>query len=115
MNATGDSASRFLREVSEQAAHRLGWEPDLEESRRLAAAREFASGMLERAVAAAHDRDERALSEAAHELASSPPMLAAFYQNIDLLYYRDAFADADALSALVMRALEHSAEMRKPS
>lgn len=115
MTAPDSAALGFIRAASEQAAFRLGWndaEPDL--SRRHADAAGMVTALLERAVDATRIGDSRALSVAAHELAASPPMLAAFYQNIDLLYM-DGFADADAVSALIMRALEHSAEMPRPS
>jgi hypothetical protein len=38
-------------------------------------------------------------------LAADPPLLAAFFQNVDLLY-RYGHPHADAVGALVMRALE---------
>ena len=111
MSAPDNAAAGFIRAASEQAAHRLGWSPDHpDEARRETDAYGFVTALLERSAAAYRLSDDRALDEAALELASSPPMLAAFYQNIDLLY-NDRFEDADAVSALVMRALEHSAEM----
>lgn len=109
-----DAAAGFIRAASEQAAHRLGWTAGgTDDPSRESNARVFVSSLVERAVEAERASDDRALSRAAFELASSPPMLAAFYQNIDLLY-ADGFRDADAVSALIMRALEHSAEMRSP-
>ena len=45
---------------------------------------------------------------AAHELAGDPALLAAFFQNVDLLYAGQFFC-ADAVSALILRALELSA------
>ena len=108
------SAAGFIRAASEQAAHRLGWSPDhADAARREADAHGFVTTLLERSAAAYRMSDDRALSEAALELALSPPMLAAFYQNVDLLY-NDRFEDADAVSALVMRALEHSAGLPHP-
>ena len=114
MSAASTAADGFIRVASEQAAHRLGWSPgNPDATRRAAEAYAFVTALVERSVAAFHLNDVHALHEAAFALASSPPMLAAFYQNIDLLY-ADRFADADAVSALVMRALEHSAEMPRP-
>jgi hypothetical protein len=39
------------------------------------------------------------------ELAGDVPLLASFFQNVDLLYAH-GYADADAVSALIMAALE---------
>ena len=108
-----DSAMGFIETTAEQAAQRLGWGMHAEESRRDADAHGTAWSLVERAVSATRAEDIRALDEAAFELASSPPMLAAFYQNVDLLY-NAGFPDADAVSALIMRALEHSAELPGP-
>ena len=114
VSAPGSAAESFIRAASEQAAHRLGWSPaDPDDVRREAEAHGFVTSLVARSVAAFRLCDDRALGEAAFALASSPAMLAAFYQNIDLLYTH-RFADADAVSALVMRALEHSAEMPRP-
>jgi hypothetical protein len=54
--------------------------------------------------AAAGDRDE-----AAERLRAHPVLLAAFFQNIDLLY-QQAYPHADAVSLLVMRALDNREE-----
>lgn len=114
MSAPDRPAAGFIRAASEQAAHRLGWSPEHpDDAHRAVEAFGFVTALVERSAAAYRLQDDQALSEAAHELASSPPMLAAFYQNIDLLY-NDRYVDADAVSALVMRALEHSAEMPRP-
>lgn len=108
------AADGFIRAASEQAAHRLGWSPEtVDDARREADAFGVVSTLVDRAASALRAGDGSALAEGAFELASSPPLLAAFYQNIDLLY-ADGFADADAVSALIMRALEYSAEMLPP-
>lgn len=49
-----------------------------------------------------------AVTDAAAELADDPALLAAFFQNVDLLY-EESFARADAVSLLVMAALERLA------
>lgn len=113
VSAPPDSALPFILAASEQAAHRLGWGDEPDDARREADAFGTAATLVERATAAARARDDIALDEAAIELATAPAMLAAFFQNIDLLY-DSGFEDADAVSALIMRALERSAEMPSP-
>lgn len=114
MSSPDPQAAGFIQAASEQVSHRLGWNAPVEEpARREVEAHGFVTTLVERAVSAFRLRDERELDEAAHELASHAPVLAAFFQNIDLLY-ADGFAEADAVSALVMRALEFSAEMPHP-
>ena len=48
-------------------------------------------------------------ADAADRLATDPVMLAAFFQNVDLLY-EHGYREADAVAALVMHAVERLAE-----
>lgn len=91
----------FLAAVAEQAA-RLA-EPDASAD---AVAAEAAAT---RALALLQ---EPGTDEAVERLLADAPLLAAFFQNLDLLYAHAA-PPADAVAALVMRALErlHQAEL----
>ena len=59
-------------------------------------------------AAAATDPDELA-----RRLLAEPPLAAAFFQNLDLLYTHTS-PHADAVSALLMRTLELAAEHEVP-
>ena len=48
-------------------------------------------------------------ADAADRLANDPVMLAAFFQNVDLLY-ENGYPEADAVAALVMHAVERLGE-----
>ena len=89
----------FVEAVVEQAVHRLG----PERSGVLAGA---TASMGKRVVsfleAAAEGESSRA--RAAEELAGEPAILAAFYQNLDLLPAAD-FAPGDAIALLVLTTL----------
>lgn len=93
----------FLDAVAHQVAHRLG------------------GGGVDRSEADVRDAAERLLEwsrddrreDAAHELAVDAVMLAAFFQNIDLLYSSD-YTHSDAVALMLGRALEFSAEMKTP-
>ena len=50
--------------------------------------------------------DDGAAEDAARALAGDPPVLASFFQNVDLLYEGAGYAHADALAAAVLRAVE---------
>jgi hypothetical protein len=98
----GGGALPFLEAVVVQAAFPLGL--DLPADERVEREREVAGLALELLLGAeaAGAADPGA---AAARLRRDPALLAAFFQNVDLLY-RHAFAGADAVSLLVMRALE---------
>jgi hypothetical protein len=100
----------FLDTVAEQAVRQLGWRDSEGRGDSASNAREVARLLVEDAVGASEERHDVRLDRAARELAHAPPLLAAFYQNIDLLY-GCGYESADAVSALVMRALERSAEL----
>lgn len=92
------TALPFLAEVTGQVAHRHGEGGS-------PAQREAAVGARALDLLLAPDGDA-----AAARLAAEPPMLAAFFQNVDLLYaHRDP--GADPVAALVMRALERAEEL----
>jgi hypothetical protein len=90
------AALPFLEAVVVQAAFPLGL--DLPAGERVEREREVARLALELLLGAEAEA-------AAARLRGDPALLAAFFQNIDLLY-RHRFAGADAMSLLVMRALE---------
>ena len=74
------------------------------------AARDALELHLADVVLAAAAADPDAL---ARRLLAEPPLAAAFFQNLDLLYTH-ASTHADALSALLMRTLELAAEHEAP-
>ena len=97
----------FLDAVAHQAAHRLGEPSDVPgpEDRERHCRHE-----AERIIALA---EEPAMFDgAAVHLAGDTTMLAAFFQNLDLL--SASAASSDAVARLVGRALEFSAEMKSP-
>jgi hypothetical protein len=53
------------------------------------------------------------LEVAAADLCADPPLFAAFFQNLDLLFAAPV-PEADAVSGLVMAALERAAESGAP-
>lgn len=88
-----EGALRFAAEVTGQAAHRHGTGRD-------PAAEEQAVGSLVLDLVL-----RPRAPDAPARLAAAPPLLAAFFQNVDLLYeHHDP--GADAVSGLVMHALE---------
>lgn len=99
----------FMTHVVEQYVHRLGAPASDPAGERGVALRVCA--LVDDAGDASTSTDPSALrrrERGAHDLANDPALLAAFFQNIDLLY-ADRFHQADAVSALVLRALELSA------
>jgi hypothetical protein len=100
----GDAALRFLEAVVVQAAFPLGL--DVAPAEQAERERTVARLALE-LVAGAGRKEEGDGAEhtAAARLRREPALLAAFFQNVDLLY-EHGFAGADAVSLLVMRALE---------
>lgn len=100
---SADTAGPFVEAVTFQHSHPLGIDPAEPATQR---ERRSARLVLEVLRASCGSQSERAAREAADLLASDPALHAAFFQNIDLLYeYR--YAQADAVAAMVMRALEH--------
>jgi hypothetical protein len=90
-----ESALTFLAAVVAQAALPLGLRvPEPELAGRESRVASLALAVLDPADAAAAER-----------LRGEPVLLAAFFQNIDLLY-RHGYPRADAVAMLVMRALE---------
>jgi hypothetical protein len=55
---------------------------------------------------------ERGDEAAEHALAADHAMLAAFFQNVDLLY-QHAHPTADSVSALILQALHHATESER--
>jgi hypothetical protein len=95
----GVEALAFVEAVVEHAVHRLG----RERSGVLAGA---TASMARRVVSflEAATEGEPSRARAAEELAGEPAILAAFYQNLDLLPAA-GFAPADAIALLVLTAL----------
>lgn len=92
------AALAFLAAVVEQVVHHLRPAPPAD-----SAVEEWA--VAGRALALLRDAAAGELDAAARRLIAEPEMLAAFFQNADLLYV-EAAAQADAVGAVVMRALE---------
>jgi hypothetical protein len=90
------AAHPFVEAVVTQVAYPLGAsrEPDPAREREVA----------ERVLALLHSADAAGYA-GAEALADNPRLLAALFQNVDLLY-EEQHARADAVSVLIMRALE---------
>lgn len=102
----------FVGHVVSQYVHRLGARPNDPATEHDVERRAYA--IVDDAGDAHAITEPAALGRrdlAAHDLANDPALLAAFFQNIDLLY-ADRFVRADAVSALILRALEVSAALR---
>jgi len=98
--AAAVAALPFLEAVVLQSAHPLGLDaPAADAAERERHAAELVLDLLFGAGAAITRPDGAA------RLRAEPLVLAAFFQNIDLLYLH-GFGSADAVSELVMRALE---------
>jgi hypothetical protein len=102
------AAAPFVEAVTVQRARPLGADPrppeaQREEDRDVAAA---VLGLVRAATAAREPAREccQTMAESANRLRSDPSLLAAVFQNIDLLY-RHGYSHADAVSEIVMRAL----------
>lgn len=89
----GTAALPFAEAVALQLAHPPG----------VAGAAEAERAAVERVIGALERTDE----QAARWLASDPELLAALFQNVDLLYAH-GYPGADSVSLLVMRALEET-------
>lgn len=99
------SAARFAESTILQRAYPLGEPADHEPLEAESIAMEAVLAVLRTAAATEPPPPgELPRGEAETHLARDPVLLAAVFQNIDLLY-RDAFAHADGVSALVMQAL----------
>ena len=92
-------ALSFLAAVAEQVVHHLRPEPPVD----AAATEEWA--VASRALALMREAVEGEIDAPARRLLAEPEMLAAFFQNVDLLYAAAA-READAAGAVVMRAME---------
>jgi hypothetical protein len=96
----------FLDAVAAHVAFGLGADPsDGGTGERLTNARLAALGILRACGAVDGPGDARGLDDAARTLLGNPPLLAAFFQNLDLLYQHDA-PGAPAVSLLLMRTME---------
>lgn len=96
----------FLEAVVQQAALPLGEAvPVAEAPERERRTTEQVVELLLVARSAMGEQGEKYPDEAAERLRAHPLLLAAFFQNIDLLY-QHGYPHADAVSLLIMRALE---------
>lgn len=96
------AAAAFVEAVTVQAAFPLGLDaPPREWARRERAVADAVLSLLMDAGTGGAGPAPGAPAQLRHD----PPLLAAFFQNVDLLYAH-GYRDADAVSALVMRALE---------
>jgi hypothetical protein len=93
----------FAEAVVEQVAHPLGTAPSADPAGAERAVGGRVVGLLEGSVAGAS-----AAAEAAAGLSNDPAMLAAFFQNLDLLDRRTD-ARTDAVALLVLSAMERLA------
>lgn len=91
-------ALAFLTAVAEQVVHHLRPRPPLD-----ATGDEWA--VVGRALELLREAAAGEVDAPARRLIAEPEMLAAFFQNVDLLY-AEAAIQADAVGAVVMRALE---------
>ena len=96
----------FLDAVARQVAYGLGADPHSSDAEsRAIDAEKRAVSVLRDAGAAGVPSSAEAFDAAARRLLAEPPMLAAFFQNLDLLFEHRA-AGAEAVARLLMRAME---------
>ena len=96
----------FLNAVAHQVTYALGAEPGAGVgSGGEAEAERRALALLRDAGALAGDASLPPLDDVARRLLAEPPMLAAFFQNLDLLF-EHRVQGAEAVSLLLMRAME---------
>ena len=99
----------FLSAVASHVAFALGAEPagidDASTAERLGDARRAALAVLADCGALGGPREAARVDAAALTLLANPPLLAAFFQNLDLLYAHGA-PGATEVSLLLMRAME---------
>lgn len=96
----------FLDAVSRQVAYGLGADPHSSDAEtRAIDAEERAMTVLQDAGAVGEPSTSEGVDAAARRLLAEPPMLAAFFQNLDLLFEHRA-SGAEAVARLLMRAME---------
>ncbi len=107
------AALPFAEAVVHQVAHPLGARVAAGAPEQRAARERAVAAVLLATIGAAASRDERLLEQAADQLAADAALLAACYQNLDLL---PAFGHAasDAVALLVGRAVERLAARPTP-
>jgi hypothetical protein len=97
------TALAFAEAVTLQCAYPLGEPPGHQRSASEASAAESVLALLRTAAQSPHERLTPPDTSDGH-LERDPILLAAVFQNADLLY-RDGFPHADAVALLVMHAL----------
>ena len=96
----------FLEAVAAHVTFGLGADPsDGATVERQATARLATLGVLHACGALGGSPDPAQVDAAARALLANPPLLAAFFQNLDLLYQHRA-PEATKVSLLLMRAME---------
>ena len=95
----------FLDAVVTHVAFGLGADPANATAERLADARRAALTVLADCGALGGGRDTDRADAAARLLLAHPPLLAAFFQNLDLLYHHGAPGSTE-VSLLLMRVME---------
>ena len=95
----------FLDAVVTHVAFGLGADPAHATPERLADARRAVLTVLADSGALGGGRDPDRVDAAARSLLARPPLLAAFFQNLDLLYHHGA-PGATEVSLLLMRVME---------
>ena len=104
--ATPAELEPFLEAVAAHVAFGLGADPTGGDgAERLARTRAAALAVLRDAGALGGPRVAAQVDAAARALLDNPPLLAAFFQNLDLLYEHEAPGAAE-VSLLLMRAME---------
>ena len=104
--AAGDATASFVGFVVEQAVTRVGAEAPRDEGATADLVRRMLADIGTR-YGPSNDAEGVARDHAARLLAAEPPLLAAFFQNIDVLFV-DGATCADAVSAVTLRAMEIS-------
>jgi hypothetical protein len=105
--ALGETLVAFVEAVVLQVAHPLGGMGEHQRTPEVAVANQVI-GLLGRSLGG-----EGVVADAADELAAEPAMLAAFFQNLDLLPAGGHRA-ADAVALLVVLALSRLEETGRP-
>jgi hypothetical protein len=99
------TAAPFLRAVAHQVTYALGADPAGQDTGAHESAAEQRALALLRDAGAFGEAEIPPLDDVARRLLAEPAMLAAFFQNLDLLFEHRA-PGANAVSLLLMRAME---------
>lgn len=107
--ALGAAGSAFAEAVVMQRAHPLGEHPSEENASAAALRTEATVASQVLALIALGGEGEAEVERAAHELANDPALLAAFFQNLDLLP-PDGSPAVNGIALMIVGALQRLAD-----